>query len=392
MQKIGRDSNKPCACGSKKKFKYCCAKSVNQKIQLSTEIDDDGNLSFEKGPEYDRDGPFSINFEEGAGEVKFMYSLDGDINAMELFKADCYARIKTPERIDPKRLNKVQRPQKKVIHDYGSANPILARIYIQAVDTFNQFHLGGTLDESKSKQGGLAFCLRKASEELLACERIQTELSGKIQVAKKSIKHSKEEAVEVPSTANLDVQVANYLKHLYQFLRWIIKACNYLWNFEKDFDKPHFNTFLAWAEKNLDKDDPIISILRGSLENWIEPVIEMRNATEHEHTTAKLTVSDFELTPEGFVLEPQLDLEGKTSKREFDHGGNLEVCLENLSKHALEFGELLILLSIIPHIDGVMNKAPIQTIFKEIPEEERDKEMPLRYKKEFICTDPNLFK
>ena len=134
-----------------------------------------------------------------------------------------------------------------------------------------------------------------------------------------------------------------------------------------------FHKARNWAEKKLGQEAPLIQLLTADAD-WIERVLNLRNAVEHPRTAGRLRVRDFHLSNvDGrTVVSPPVwwvDDEQPESISE-----EMEVVEHNL----LTFYEELLCLLLEVQLE--IRPHPLAPVICEIPDEERDPAMPMRYR------------
>ena len=130
-----------------------------------------------------------------------------------------------------------------------------------------------------------------------------------------------------------------------------------------------FHQVRAWVAKEFGLDSPLTKLLNDDAD-WIERILGLRNAVEHPRTAGRLHVRDFHLATEDgrkVVAPPVWWIDG-------GEPASIAEAMEAIEHNLLTFYEELLglLLEIRPH--------PLAPVICEIPDEERDPAMPMRYR------------
>ena len=250
--------------------------------------------------------------------------------------------------------------------DRGTATPCVARTVPQTQELAKAF----LLDE-KTRQAlmGLSYDVMR---HLIGCldigERIRAEVKEgrrRIDAGEVNIQAGGQVA-ELPSLGAPHKDVEMFLYNAKLALRDTGGLLEFLLG--QKFDHK-FHQARAWAAKELGPDAPLTKLLNDDAD-WIEQVLDLRNAVEHPRTAGRLHVRDFHLATEDGrkVVAPPVWW--------VDDGepASIAEAMEAIEHNLLTFYEelLCLLLEIPPH--------PLAPVICEIPEEDRDPAMPMRYR------------
>lgn len=265
------------------------------------------------------------------------------------------------------------------ISDYGTSNPIVARLSIQTSQLCEPFLLDKDTKESVLKIYGF-----DVQPKLLECFRIADWLWSELVRLDKEIAKSGFDiqaggrAVTVPTVLRLESQAETFLYNAKASLRELVKIINLFYH--TAFNSPRYDKVANWASKKLGENDDLSRLVNQDHRLWIKDIIDRRNAVEHpngELGPMRIQNTQVTRTDEGIkLIEPSWALgDGKFSSIRQD----MFVFIDNF----LEFAEdlLVILLK--------RQKCTIPVLFVEIPEKERDPKMPIRLR---VTIDPSKIK
>ena len=247
----------------------------------------------------------------------------------------------------------------------GTATPCVARTMLQTRELAKAF----LLDEETYR--ALMDLSHEVMRHLIGCldigERIRAEVKeGRRRIDAGDVKiQAGGQIVELPSLGAPHKDVEMFLYNAKLALRDTGGLFEVLPG--QKFDHK-FHQARAWAAKEFGLDSPLAKLLNDDAD-WIERVLGLRNAVEHPRTAGRLHVRDFHLATEDGrkVVAPPVWW--------IDDGEPASVAeaMEVIEHNLLTFYEelLCLLLEIRPH--------PLAPVICEIPDQERDPAMPMRY-------------
>jgi hypothetical protein len=169
--------------------------------------------------------------------------------------------------------------------DYGSANPILARLVLQVHEIVECCDV-----ESEVSEGILDPCMKDLAPELLRCweirDRYEAEFQRQIEFCKNQVPNP--QMIKLPCITTLDQECHNFLYEAKNFLRDLMQLFNFLYGtkFEDASDylppkgaKPR-SSVLSFAEQKFGSTDPRTIFLKR-LAPDVDRIITYRNAIEH---------------------------------------------------------------------------------------------------------------
>ena len=254
--------------------------------------------------------------------------------------------------------------------DRGTATPCVARTMPQTRELARAF----LFDEKTSEV--LMDLSYEVMRHLIGCldigERIRTEVKeGRRRIATGDVKiQAGGQVAELPSLGALQNDVEMFLYNAKLALRDTGGLFTPL--FGQHFDHK-FHKARAWAAKEFGPDAPLTQLLDDDA-TWIKRVLGLRNAVEHPNTAGQLHVRDFHLATEDGrkVVAPSIwwvDDEEPVSIAE-----DMEAIEHNL----LTFYEELLCVLLETRLE--IRPHPLSPVICEIPDEERDPAMPIRYR------------
>jgi hypothetical protein len=120
--------------------------------------------------------------------------------------------------------------------DYGSANPILARLVLQVHEIVECCDV-----ESEVSEGILDLCMKYLAPELLRCweirDRYEAEFQRQIEFCKNQVPNP--QMIKLPCITTLDQECHNFLYEAKNFLRDLMQLFNFLYGtkFAPDVDR-----------------------------------------------------------------------------------------------------------------------------------------------------------
>lgn len=256
------------------------------------------------------------------------------------------------------------------ISDYGTSNPIVARLSIQTRELLPFFDLN---DHKRDEIWGLYFS--KLQPKLISCCRIEEKLAEEVRSHQKQIDdcglpmQENANAYTIPAILDLEHRVETFLYTAKSVLRDLTHI--FLVLFGKDFgNKAHFDKVLKWAKNNYGNEDEFVRML-GKDHKWIMRIVEMRNAIEHPGgRSGFLNIDNFtsiENEQKILVIEPRWSL---NDDKKISIIQEMEVMVSDL----LTFCEDTFVLN----IERFKKPFPINIV--EVPDAERDPVCPVRFK------------
>lgn len=257
------------------------------------------------------------------------------------------------------------------ILDQGTANPIVARLFIQTQDLLPYYNLG---EDQRHKIFDLMFA--DIQPKLLACSRISEELAKEVTHHQKRIDEVGVElqaggrAYTIPAIFDLQSRAETFLYQAKSVLRDLTKL--FLILFAKDFNNTaRFDLVVNWAEAQCGEQDELTKMLKTDESLWIRRLVRMRNAVEHPgQRSGTLHVDNFTSEVVGstvVVLEPVWYLD-KDEKSPIVR--DMGVFTDNL----LTLCEQTLILC----LEKFKKNFPIVVV--EVAEAERGPDCPVRYK------------
>ncbi len=257
------------------------------------------------------------------------------------------------------------------LSDYGTANPIVARLSLQTKELLQFYNLS---DKQKEEVFGLMFL--SIQPKLMTCFRIMEQLTKEVREQQKKIDEVGLEfqahgrAYTLPSILDLQHRTETFLYNAKSVLRDLTDIFSIL--FSMDFKKEaRFDKVLKWSMKRFGAEDPLTKMLGDDESTWIKKIIKMRNAVEHPGGhSGFLHVENFnsiEKEKAVLVIEPEWYL---NNEEKVPIVYEMAAMVNNL----LTFCEETLILCLEKFNKGF----PI--VIVEIPEKERDEACPIRFR------------
>ena len=256
------------------------------------------------------------------------------------------------------------------LFDRGTATPCVARTMPQTRELAQAF----LLDEKTSQV--LMERSYEVMRHLIGCvdigERIRAEVrEGRRRIAAGEVKiQAGGQVAELPSLGALQNDVEMFLYNAKLALRDTGGLFKPLLG--RHFDH-RYHKARAWSARQFGPDAPLTQLLDDDA-GWIKRVLDLRNAVEHPNTAGRLHVRDFHLAieDERKVVAPPVwwvDNEQAVSIAED---------MEGIEHNLLTFYEEVLCVLLETRLE--IRPHPLSPVICEIPDEERDPAMPMRYR------------
>ncbi len=255
--------------------------------------------------------------------------------------------------------------------DYGTGDPIVARLSVQTQDLLQFYRL---TDTQKQRIFGLMFS--DIQPKLMTCSRIMNQLKKEVEENQKVVEErgvaiqGGGRAYTCPSIFDLRPRAETFLYHAKAVLRDLTQIFMIL--FSKNFHKSaRYDQVVTWCAAELGAENELTRMLREDESTWIRKLVNMRNAVEHPGGhSGVLNVENFTCTVENkrvIVAEPvwYLNNEPKTAI-----APEMQVFVENLLTLCEE--------TLILCLERFKKGFPILVV--EIPEQDRRLECPVRFR------------
>ncbi len=295
-------------------------------------------------------------------------------------------RLRSPDELDPILEHPGAPWEQSLFLSLGAADPVVARTIVQTNSLIE------TLFPTDSEQFRL---LSDISWEVMNSlvslrfvkERLEKQINETIETVSSNMATYTEgqSPKPIPPVDNLDIEFRAFVNEVKRCLDSISELFPILStlkfdmqddSFDQRFSRGHFHKAQAWVEKTQGKDSPLAQML-ASDQRWIGTWIAMRIAIEHPTKEKNIETQNFALEPNRNIRLPTWRF--KHPRFDMDRPQNLlevfEICIDNLLKF---YEDLQIAL-----LDGHL-PPPLEITIKEIPEQLRDRNMPMRYS--FVTT------
>jgi len=249
------------------------------------------------------------------------------------------------------------------VSDYGTSNSIVARTFYQSQQLLKLYAFDKEFEKHNSE------VMWEIQRQLLNCYEKSSSIINEIENSKLAFKEKvKNDLSFHPWIMNLDTRLESFFQSAKLGLRNIGGILKLF--FGEDF--VHFyHKALKWAKEQFGEDDPLTKTL-NSHSKWIVEVIDIRNAIEHpkEKQRGRFHVDNFRIRRCDSRVELAEPLWWLTDDPPYIVSAVLPIIVEQL----LRLSEELYVTSLIKQ------KTPILVEIKEIPEDNRDKSAPMRFR------------
>lgn len=249
------------------------------------------------------------------------------------------------------------------VSDHGTNNPIVARTSFQSQRLLSLYPFGKEFKNQNAKvmfeiQQRLLDCYDKSSSMIKEIE------SDKLIFSEKT----KNDPSFHPHIMKLDTRLESFFQSAKLSLHYIADIFKLF--FGKDFGH-HYHKALKWTEGQFGVDDHLTKTLNYH-SKWIEEIVAVRNAIEHpkDKLRGRFHIENFRVKRSNSRVELSEPLWWLTDNDPYIVSAILPVIVDNL----LRLSEELYVTSLIKQ------KTLIDVGIEEIPEEDRDKSVPMRFR------------
>ncbi|MGD1042227.1 MAG: hypothetical protein ABR913_04085 [Sedimentisphaerales bacterium] len=257
--------------------------------------------------------------------------------------------------------------------DHGTSNPIVARLGPQVTELCDFFRL-----TKEQKEGIFGVLFANVGKRCLECFDIHSDFEAKIlsireEIAEKGLQYqSNGKVLSLPSMPSVRENAERFLyvaKSSLRDLQGIFKVF-----FGKDFGSgANYTEVIKWSQKTYGVDDPLTKQLNENYDHWIKELIAKRNAVEHPGGhSGHLRIKDYSTVIQDGTIKICEPIWYRNSDKPSHILNDMEIYVHTCFTFAEEIF-VLCLLKIEPLVRGTMRIA-------EIPENQRRKEMPIRFR------------
>jgi len=180
----------------------------------------------------------------GTGGITRMCSA---VDFLEVYKIDKTFRIYPPEALDPEETDPNMPWMSKPVADVGSANKIVARVFIQSHEAIKNTPLKKSINKDD-----ILRCMHRCKELLLICDSRQNLVNNEVKsicemIQKGELKKDGRHFVEFPQVNQLEEHCAVFLSNAKNSIQTLAELINIF--YKTSFDGPHFHKVTSWAEK-----------------------------------------------------------------------------------------------------------------------------------------------
>ena len=199
----------------------------------------------------------SVELKEGTGGITKMCVID---NFIEIYKIDKTFTFYTPNSLDPEQTDPNMPHVITNIKDVGSANKIVARVFIQLYDVLKSSPLYRDINKKE-----IIILLHESKELLLFCENAFNEFETKYRDCINFITSSNLNRVgniftNFPSIDNLNSLVTSFLTNAKKFITNQVKIFNVFYHTE--YNGARFDSIIKWLETNYKDETELIKFLK----------------------------------------------------------------------------------------------------------------------------------
>lgn len=309
----------------------------------------------------DMAGKFEVN--GGTGPIIRMGVVSG---FLEIYKVDKTFRAKSPQALDPERVNPSMPWVISDYLDYGCAHTVVARLLIQSIDILKVANFDQAIDKEK-----IISVLSETREQLLNCESIMVSLKQQMDDIENSIRESgvaMDDSLRsinpFPQVRELNDLCARFLASAKRCIQNYAILTDYF--YKTGIRSPRFNQIRNWAKEKLGEDSYLYILVKAQ-EPELSRIVNLRNFQEHPNDDKKTEIKNYTLLPEIAIKQPEW----------FVTGDSPRFILEDMSAiltYLFSFGESLFIHAVM---ENVTKKYPYKIY--EIQQDKIDKNCPVAY-------------
>lgn len=290
---------------------------------------------------------------------------------LEIYKKDKTFRIQTPETIDPKETNPDVPFIAGPVSDVGSANLIVARVFIQGCELFNGAIFKNNVDKDLIKHE-----LHGIKEDLLVCESIWKNLHEEVAnvISEIEVTGIPSERGRVlnpfPHIDGLNEKVASFLVHAKRALTGIGRLPSYYFNIKSR--GANFQKLGQQLAQECGEDSELRKFVKN-VEEPVKRIVDLRNYQEHPGGGETTEINNFKLTPNNEIQAPSWGLTGEDPQL---------ICeeMEAITYFVMEVAETMHILLLVQNLS---NSFPYT--LERIAEEDIDPDKPVQIR---LSIDP----
>lgn len=286
------------------------------------------------------------------------------VDFLEVYKIDRTFRIYTPESLDPGETDPDMHWMSKAVVDVGSANKIVARVFIQACEVLKNAPLSEGI-----KEEDILRCMHRCKEQLLICEDKQKHVSdetSRIYQLCKQGKLTKEglHFTDFPQIDHLEEYCGVFLSNAKLTIQTIAELLNLF--YKTSFDGPRFDKVVNWSKEELKHNRAFVNCLEHH-QMGLKHIVDLRNAQEHPKTNRKLVIENFILKPGNTICSPLWYISGEEPYR-------IDNTMMAMVNFLITFTESVFLYCVM---DNIYSSFPF--IVRAIDDSSLDKSCPIKY-------------
>jgi hypothetical protein len=258
--------------------------------------------------------------------------------------------------------------QVQQISNFGTTNPIVARITFQTQELLQYFDV-----TQEQKDQIIRMTLIDIQPTLLACWQTAQEIDQQVkarqkEVAEKGILLVGAGAYQVPAIPDLRPRAEMFLYQAKSVLRDLTQIFQIL--FDKRFSSARFDLIVKWVRQQFGPHDNLTEMLETDID-WTGRVVRMRNAVEHPGGySGRLHIENFTADKKNSVIEVCEPRWYLNDEPKCPIAQEMMVTVDNL----LTICEQTLLLCLQKF------KKDLPILIGEVPESQRDPNCPVRYK------------
>lgn len=314
----------------------------------------------------------SFELKEGTGAITAICPC---VDYLEIYKIDKTFRVKTPETIDPAETNPNCPFIASPVSDVGSANPIVARVFLQGHEI-----LKAAMFEGNVNKEAVVEKLHACKESLVACENSVKIVVAHIErigaeINSKGVSMDKAGRMlnPFPQVPNLEAECATFLVQANRTIKLICELPSLFLSLERV--DSNFDHLGKRVENLIGSNAPLTEFITSNAAG-LRYLINLRNFHEHPKEL-RTVIENFTLMSDARIQVPMWHVSNEPPRP--------------IREEMLSSTTFLMQLAEVMLIHLVMHRVSKQFpyIVVEVPDEEVDPKIPIKYR---LSIDPTKLK
>ncbi|QTC01629.1 hypothetical protein JYG33_09435 [Alcaligenes sp. SORT26] len=246
-----------------------------------------------------RDGAGKFEFKEGTGPITQMVSYG---TFMEIYKVDATAQLRSPEDVDPERINPNAPWVCTVDMKAGSGNEIVSRLCIQSSELLKAVSLPAGVGKEV-----LLRHMHKIKEELLQCQQISQRVSSQVREIIAKVERNDLQRDNYGRGFNPFPQVKDLQHEANNFLIIANKVIRAICGIPRLYvpvkESSNFDYLVRTLVTVVDADSSLLKFVTDQVDS-IRRIVNLRNYAEHARDEKQTEITNFKVQADGRIRVP----------------------------------------------------------------------------------------